>query len=1152
MKKLFLLLLFFSLFSLASANPSLTWNSGLSAYEITNCVQLQSMNLNVSGSYALMNNIDCSATTGWNSGQGFVPIGNELYASMFYGIIDGRNFNITSLYINRPSTFYIGLFGYTNSSTIKNFNIVNTNITGSRYTGGLVAYAVNTTIINVSSKNGNILGENGVGGLVGNTLRGSIIIDSNAQGVVRNTAGSYGIGGLVGFMGTGGSTIERSYSEGSIYSFSSGGLSYAGGLVGWAVTGALIQNSYSHANVTSTGSWASGFIPVIESSSIVNNSYSTGYVNSTHPNSAGFIVANSSAFVYNSFYDTNTSGKNNTGLGEPKTTQEMKSIVTYLFLGWDIISSKTNKNSGYPYLTFDENKTIWEIYTGGDYSYQESANVTNQTGIDGGYNLIYTGAYQAVAGTDAFDYSYPAYLYINYTKPLYATFGSIWRVKMGSVNNPIKNLLIPESCWGAYSNKVVFRQYSGTYSPTTGVDCYNGTSWYPLYNFSSNDGILSINVKTEHNYQNAIDGNWSTYAVGFNVLNNPAYFINQTQDVNINENLNSLLWEEAMMWYFPGVLESPKITLNYPTALINYAKLNQALQLNFTVTDDNLDKVWYNYNGTNVTIVGAVSGVANLSNITLSTKKNVTFCANDTAGNTNCTTFSWNYRIFENSRTFNSSTFETASETYSINVTANNSLTAMSLKLDGVSYPMLNVGLGIWSVTRDIPVGLLGTKNVIYSSTYSGTTIDSDATNQTISPIFFNICNATYTTPFINFTFKDESTLLPMGASFQTANFEYYLGSGTEKKTYLYNNASSLFSYAFCATPNRTLYVIPSITYVNTSYPARLYSPGTLTLSNTTTNEILYLLSASEGIYSTFQTITSGNVLITGASIIITRVLEGVTTIMAQGTTDSAGSYTVWLNPNYDHTVTASKDGFGSSTVTIRPTQTSYTLVLTGTSNYTYVSNFEGLLWGFFPRRNLNISEINNFGFNITSAKSNIVSCKIELLPLDKSSVLASAETIASNASFCSVQVSYLLNSTYPRVKGRLLIDTGEGYQILEEDAYWIAIPYTTTGLTITDWFNSLTLLDLRYFNGDEQHREFTYILLFFLVATIICAVMNKMGWDIQTNGGMIYLMGGMVWFASIPGFLNLANISPFTIMDKYFVAVIYSMFMIGFGARNT
>src|SRR5690606_34251686 len=47
---------------------------------------------------------------------------------------------------------------------------------------------------------------------------------------------------------------------------------------------------------------------------------------------------------------------------------------------------------------------------------------------------------------------------------------------------------------------------------------------------------------------------------------------------------------------------APSVVLNYPTTLIDYGKMNGTLQLNFTATDTNLDKVWYNYNGTNVTI----------------------------------------------------------------------------------------------------------------------------------------------------------------------------------------------------------------------------------------------------------------------------------------------------------------------------------------------------------------------------------------------------------------------------------------------------------------------------------------------------------------------------------------------------------------------
>jgi hypothetical protein len=186
----------------------------------------------------------------------------------------------------------------------------------------------------------------------------------------------------------------------------------------------------------------------------------------------------------------------------------------------------------------------------------------------------------------------------------------------------------------------------------------------------------------------------------------------------------------------------------------------------------------------------------------------------------------------------------------------------------------------------------------------------------------------------------------------------------------------------------------------------------------------------------------------------------------------------------------------------------------------------------------------------------NIESCKIELLNSDKTITLASGETVASNSSLCSVSVEYTPNASYPQIKGRLLVDIGEGYQILEEDAYWTYLPYNSTGITFTDWFNSLTNISLDEFNGgsDEikiQHREYTYILLFFLICTILCAVLNYAGWDIHTGGGMIYLMGFFVWAASVPGFLTLSGISPIDLLNKYFLAVIYTMFMIGFIARE-
>jgi hypothetical protein len=63
-------------------------------------------------------------------------------------------------------------------------------------------------------------------------------------------------------------------------------------------------------------------------------------------------------------------------------------------------------------------------------------------------------------------------------------------------------------------------------------------------------------------------------------------------------------------------------------------KEGEVLLLNTTVTDTNLDKVWYSYNGSNNTIAGAITGTLNQTAITTTlTKLEIIVYANDTAGN---------------------------------------------------------------------------------------------------------------------------------------------------------------------------------------------------------------------------------------------------------------------------------------------------------------------------------------------------------------------------------------------------------------------------------------------------------------------------------------------------------------------------------------
>ena len=536
-----------------------------------------------------------------------------------------------------------------------------------------------------------------------------------------------------------------------------------------------------------------------------------------------------------------------------------------------------------------------------------------------------------------------------------------------------------------------------------------------------------------------------------------------------------------------------------------------------------------------------------------------TIYANDTAGNLKYKIVEWDYNAFENDMIFNPITYETKNENFFMNLSLRENIDISQVKLvyNGTSYSVTNItkkdGFVYLSKNIDIP---LGKKNneVYFEFKYKGDTIKTEKLHiQNVSLTQFGFCSAPLTVPYINITFKDENTLTPINGIIQSSIFNYYLGEGSVYKTYYYNNPNSSASYKFCASPpNQTYFVTPEINYLSNGYVTRIYNPGTIKLTNVTTDTLLYLLSNQDGNYVTFITATTSNTPIPQVNIKIERKIEGVSIIVFEGITDSAGAVTAWLNHNYEHTITASKTGYTTNIQTIKPTQSQYTLTMeTGFDDYKYLSKRKGLKWFSFPGNGQVKEEENEFGFNITSQYDNIERCKIELLTHNRSIIITSAETITTNKSMCSVSVPYDMEIN--KIRGRLLVDIGEGYVILEDDAFWRLIKYNTTGSTMMDWFKGLNILELSYFNNDEDHREYTYILIFFLIVAIICASLNRLGWDIQTNGGMIFLIGILVWLASIPGFLTLKNISviQFPILDQYYVAIVYTLFMIGFGVRE-
>jgi filamentous hemagglutinin family protein len=341
--------------------------------DITNSHQLQLMAADLDADYTLMNDINLSDLTDpaqmWGtsvtSGHGFVPIGNT--SPYFTGSFDGQDHVISHLYINRPSTSYVGLFGVSKGGQIEHVGLEDVDIVGSDNVGSLVGRNDDSASIDTSYSIGSVKGHDGVGGLVGWNTYDSSIKTSYSIGSVEgylNVGGlvglneqnssiskSYSIGSVEGNLDVGGlvglnvlySSIDQSFSQSSVI-----GDQWVGGLVGGNTIESSIDNSYSLGAVLS-GYMRGGLVGENATNSTITNCYSAAYVVGPATFVGGLVGADSGT-VTNSFWDEDTSGLTSSSGGIGLSHEDM--LKKNSFTGWGIPSSTWGiiENKSYPYL----------------------------------------------------------------------------------------------------------------------------------------------------------------------------------------------------------------------------------------------------------------------------------------------------------------------------------------------------------------------------------------------------------------------------------------------------------------------------------------------------------------------------------------------------------------------------------------------------------------------------------------------------------------------------------------------------------------------------------------------------------------------------------------------------------------------------------
>ncbi|MBT4597377.1 MAG: LamG domain-containing protein, partial [Candidatus Diapherotrites archaeon] len=316
---------------------SLDWNSekydvvadcfdwdNISIHPICSCDDLNTMDFNSSTlgwTYQLQNNIDfADCASSYTTGEGWDPIG--ISGTAFLGDFLGNNNKIKSLYIYRPATSDVGLFGYTSGADINNVGIIDANVTGADNTGALLGNGV-TINMNGSYATGYVSGlGTRTGGLVGyvtsSTSRvrnsyfsGDVNGGTHTGGVIgRSTSVKYfdylhstgtvtgfSVGGVIGYMYS--SVLDHSYSTATVQ-----GTGTSGGITSGGTNNSMqVRNSYFAGSVTTSGS--AGGIAGYNYQGTIINCYSTGTVIGNSATGGVLGEQWDDAKVYNS-YNTGT------------------------------------------------------------------------------------------------------------------------------------------------------------------------------------------------------------------------------------------------------------------------------------------------------------------------------------------------------------------------------------------------------------------------------------------------------------------------------------------------------------------------------------------------------------------------------------------------------------------------------------------------------------------------------------------------------------------------------------------------------------------------------------------------------------------------------------------------------------------------------
>ena len=510
--------------------------------------------------------------------------------------------------------------------------------------------------------------------------------------------------------------------------------------------------------------------------------------------------------------------------------------------------------------------------------------------------------------------------------------------------------------------------------------------------------------------------------------------------------------------------EGPTVSVESPNITLNYSYVGNNETLNVTFTDGNLSECWYNYNGTNISIDGCISGVKNSTEFVLIDKLNMTLYANDTFGNLLSEVIEWDYNLFEINQTYEETAFETDFYDFEIYVrTDAASVLLPKLIYKDVPYSatldLIGDSLYLMTATVTSNASIVGVNNFFWNLTLDGEELSTRTLSQNITEINFSICGGSNDVEYLSIDFRDELTLLSINATIRTSTFNYYIQNILTQKTYTFESGTNQSSYEFCFDPSvENITAGISISYFGNGYPERTFGT-TLSLSNVTTNATLDLLDDGSGIYATFEFIdATTKVSLSGVNV---KIFDG-TTLVIEKTTDDGGIVSEWLNPNILYEIQYTKTGYDGGSQSHRPTSTD-TILIEMISDEAIASPFiaNGLITLFYPQAtDLDANTTYNFGFYSREGAEDIDSMKFTVYDEERN-IIGTPNEKSGDGNMSQQPINVKDNRTI-LVTYELFGEDG-GYWRFDR-LYYVTV-ITSTDYSLDQWGKSFN----DYFPSDER-----------------------------------------------------------------------------------